>query len=159
SIGHSTQDLLEEYAAEAREAGIDASAQAIEGDAGEVLAEASRYSRLAVVGKRGRNRLASRLLGTVSGTLAADSHCPVPSSRSRSPPSMLPEPQTPRDRTRRLCRLSPVSRTRWLPESTGIPRRCRLPTPPPGPPNSAAVVSPSSRPSPPMRAAHAGPRR
>ncbi|SMY04329.1 Nucleotide-binding universal stress protein, UspA family [Brevibacterium aurantiacum] len=77
SIGHSTQDLLEEYAAEAREAGIDASAQAIEGDAGEVLAEASRYSRLAVVGKRGRNRLASRLLGTVSGTLAARSHCPV----------------------------------------------------------------------------------
>src|SRR5699024_698231 len=77
SIGHSTQDLLEKFAAEAREAGIDASAQAIEGDAGEVLAEASRYSRLAVVGKRGRNRLASRLLGTVSGTLAADSHCPV----------------------------------------------------------------------------------
>ena len=77
SIGHSTQDLLEDYAAEAREAGIDASAQAIEGDAGEVLAEASRYSRLAVVGKRGRNRLASRLLGTVSGTLAARSHCPV----------------------------------------------------------------------------------
>ena len=77
SIGHSTQDLLEEYAAEAREAGIDASAQAIEGDAGEVLAEASRYSRLAVVGKRGRNRVASRLLGTVSGTLAARSHCPV----------------------------------------------------------------------------------
>ena len=77
SIGHSTQDLLEEYAAEAREAGVDASAQAIEGDAGEVLAEASRYSRLAVVGKRGRNRLASRLLGTVSGTLAARSHCPV----------------------------------------------------------------------------------
>ena len=77
SIGHSTRDLLEEYAAEAREAGIDASAQAIEGDAGEVLAEASRYSRLAVVGKRGRNRLASRLLGTVSGALAARSHCPV----------------------------------------------------------------------------------
>src|SRR5690625_2005282 len=77
SIGHSTQDLLEEYAAEARETGIDASAQAIEGDAGEVLAEASRYSRLAVVGKRGRNRLASRLLGTVSGALAARSHCPV----------------------------------------------------------------------------------
>src|SRR5690625_3162170 len=77
SIGHSTQDLLEEYAAEARETGIDASAQAIEGDAGEVLAEASRYSRLAVVGKRGRNRLASRLLGTVSGTLAGRSHCPV----------------------------------------------------------------------------------
>jgi nucleotide-binding universal stress UspA family protein len=77
SIGHSTQDLLEEYADEAREAGVDASAQAIEGDAGEVLAEASRYSRLAVVGKRGRNRLASRLLGTVSGALAADSHCPV----------------------------------------------------------------------------------
>lgn len=47
------------------------------GDAGEVLAEASRYSRLAVVGKRGRNRLASRLLGTVSGALAARSHCPV----------------------------------------------------------------------------------
>ena len=77
SIGHSTQDLLEEYADEACEAGVDASAQAIEGDAGEVLAEASRYSRLAVVGKRGRNRLASRLLGTVSGALAARSHCPV----------------------------------------------------------------------------------
>src|SRR5699024_5641284 len=77
NIGHSTQDLLEEYAAEARDAGVDASAQAIEGDAGEVLAEASRYSRLAVVGKRGRNRLASRLLGTVSGALAARSHCPV----------------------------------------------------------------------------------
>src|SRR5699024_1474574 len=77
SIGHSAQGLLEEYAAEARAAGVDASAQAIEGDAGEVLAQASRYSRLAVVGKRGRNRLASRLLGTVSGTLAARSHCPV----------------------------------------------------------------------------------
>src|SRR5699024_6456897 len=76
SIGHSTLDLLEEYAAEAREAGIDASAQAIAGDAGEVHDDASCYSRLAVACKRGRTRLASRLLGTVSGTLAARSHCP-----------------------------------------------------------------------------------
>ncbi|WP_209373244.1 universal stress protein [Brevibacterium renqingii] len=77
SIGHATQGMLEDFAAEARSAGVEASAQAIEGDAAEVLAEASRYSRLAVVGKRGRNRLASRLLGTVSGALVAHSHCPV----------------------------------------------------------------------------------
>ena len=77
SIGNSTQELLEEFAAQARSAGVEASAQAIEGDAGEVLAEASRYSRLAVVGKRGRNRLASQLLGTVSGAFVARSHCPV----------------------------------------------------------------------------------
>lgn len=77
SIGNSTQELLEEFAAQARSAGVEASAQAIEGNAGEVLAEASRYSRLAVVGKRGRNRLASRLLGTVSGAFVAHSHCPV----------------------------------------------------------------------------------
>lgn len=77
SIGHATQEMLEDFAAEARSAGVKATAQAIEGDAAEVLAEASRYSRLAVVGKRGRNRLASRLLGTVSGALVAHSHCPV----------------------------------------------------------------------------------
>ena len=77
SIGRTTQEMLEEHAAEARRAGVDASAQAIEGDAGEVLTEASRYSQLAVVGKRGRNRLASHLLGTVSGDLAARAHCPV----------------------------------------------------------------------------------
>lgn len=77
SIGNSTQELLEEFASQARSAGVEASAQAIEGDAGEVLAEASRYSRLAVVGKRGRNRLASRLPGTVSGAFVAHSHCPV----------------------------------------------------------------------------------
>lgn len=77
TTGHSTQELLETFATEARNAGVDASAQAIEGNAGEVLAEASRYSRLAIVGKRGRNRLASRLLGTASGALVAHSHCPV----------------------------------------------------------------------------------
>lgn len=80
------------------------------------------------------------------------------SSRSRTTARVHLEPKMPRDRTRRLSRLSPVSRTRSLPESIGIPPHCRSRRSPHVPPNSAAVDSLSSRPSPLMRETHAGPR-
>ena len=47
------------------------------GHAETVLAEASETAHLLVVGARGRGTVASALLGSVSATLARESHCPV----------------------------------------------------------------------------------
>lgn len=97
SIADATQDLLNKHLAEAKRSGIDAVAQAVEGDADRVLIEASRFTRLVVVGKRGRNRLASRVLGTVSGRVVAHSHAPVlvvPYHRDSSgPPDASVQPE------------------------------------------------------------------
>lgn len=76
-VAHATQDRLEEYAAAARSTGVDAVAQAIEGDASGVLVDASRFARLTVVGRRGRNNTPGRLIGTVSGRVVAHAHSPV----------------------------------------------------------------------------------
>ena len=77
SVARAAQDRLDAHVRRAQEVGIDVTAQAVEGDAAGVLIDASAQARLVVVGKRGRNQLASRLLGTVSGRLSAHSHCPV----------------------------------------------------------------------------------
>jgi nucleotide-binding universal stress UspA family protein len=71
------QARLDHYAARASEAGVNATTRTFEGDAGRVLVEESRSAHLAVVGKRGRNRFAGRLLGSSSAKLAAHAHCPT----------------------------------------------------------------------------------
>src|SRR5699024_4369575 len=76
-VAHATQNRLAEYAAAARSTGVDAVAQAIEGDASGVLVDASRFARLTVVGRRGRSSTPGRLIGTVSGRVVAHAHSPV----------------------------------------------------------------------------------
>jgi nucleotide-binding universal stress UspA family protein len=49
----------------------------VEGDAGEVLAEASREADLVVVGSRGRGGIRASLLGSVSAHAVQHAHCPV----------------------------------------------------------------------------------
>ncbi|GAA4282976.1 hypothetical protein GCM10022261_05070 [Brevibacterium daeguense] len=71
----------------AEDAGVDATARTVEGDAGGVLVQASRSARLMVVGRHGRNRFAGRFLGSVFGKLASHSRCPtlvVPETRHSS---------------------------------------------------------------------------
>jgi nucleotide-binding universal stress UspA family protein len=51
--------------------------RAVEGDAGEVLAEASSGADLVVVGSRGRRGLRASLLGSVSSHVVQHAHCPV----------------------------------------------------------------------------------
>lgn len=74
---HSVQDLLDAHSARAAEAGVEVSSRTAEGDAGATLVDESRQARIAVVGKRGRNRFAGRFLGSVSSKLTAHAHCPT----------------------------------------------------------------------------------
>ncbi|KUG60421.1 universal stress protein [Nesterenkonia jeotgali] len=74
---NTVQTLLDEYSARATDAGVEVSTHTAEGDAGATLVDESQEARLAVVGKRGRNRFAGRFLGSVSGKLAAHAHCPT----------------------------------------------------------------------------------
>ena len=69
------QQTLDDLIAQADSAGVPVSSDVIEGHAAEVLIRESAHARLAVVGKRGRNRFAGRFLGSVSNALAAHSHC------------------------------------------------------------------------------------
>jgi nucleotide-binding universal stress UspA family protein len=71
------QQTLDDLIAKADSAGVPVSSDVIEGHAAEVLIRESAHARLAVVGKRGRNRFAGRFLGSVSNALAAHSHCPT----------------------------------------------------------------------------------
>ncbi|WP_019159622.1 universal stress protein [Brevibacterium senegalense] len=71
------QQTLDDLIAKADGAGVSVSSDVIEGHAAEVLIRESAHARLAVVGKRGRNRFAGRFLGSVSNALAAHSHCPT----------------------------------------------------------------------------------
>ena len=71
------QQTLDDMVSSAQAAGVPVSADAIEGHAAEVLIRESVHARLAVVGKRGRNRFAGRFLGSVSNALASHAHCPT----------------------------------------------------------------------------------
>lgn len=71
------QEHLNECRALGVKTGVQVSSQAIEADASRVLVEESRSAQLVIVGKRGRNRLASEILGTVSGKVVAHAYCPV----------------------------------------------------------------------------------
>lgn len=71
------QKMLDGYAEQAEEAGVKAATSAVVGDPGGTLVDESRSARVAVVGKRGRNRFAGRFLGSVSAKLTAHAHCPT----------------------------------------------------------------------------------
>ena len=71
------QQTLDDMVSSAQAAGVPVSADVIEGHAAEVLIRESVHARLAVVGKRGRNRFAGRFLGSVSNALASHAHCPT----------------------------------------------------------------------------------
>ncbi|WP_243728896.1 universal stress protein [Nesterenkonia sphaerica] len=71
------QARLDRYAERASDAGVTATTRTFDGDASKVLVEESETAHLAVVGKRGRNRFAGRVLGSVSAKLAAHAHCPT----------------------------------------------------------------------------------
>ena len=73
------QSRLAEAAAIAREiaADLDIELAAVEGSAGPALAEASRNSRLLVLGSRGHGGMHALLLGSVGHRCALHAHCPV----------------------------------------------------------------------------------
>ncbi|WP_218221914.1 universal stress protein [Nesterenkonia sp. Act20] len=90
------QEILDRYFARAAEAGVEVSSRTAEGDPGGTLIDESREARVAVVGKRGRNRFAGRFLGSVSNKLVAHAHCPtlvVPERWEAGAPSELMAPQ------------------------------------------------------------------
>lgn len=68
---------LEAYAERAEDSGTPVTVTTFEEHAADALVRESATSRLAVVGKRGRNRFAGRFLGSVSAALAAHGHCPT----------------------------------------------------------------------------------
>lgn len=69
--------MLKGYGAQAEESGVPVTTRAFVGEPRGALVEESKSARVAVVGKRGRNRFAGRFLGSVSAHLAAHSHCPT----------------------------------------------------------------------------------
>lgn len=77
AVGKDVQQVLRGYAAEAEAAGVSVSLRAVQGDPGSELVAESRSARIVIVGKRGRNRFAGRVLGSVSAKLAAHAHCPT----------------------------------------------------------------------------------
>jgi nucleotide-binding universal stress UspA family protein len=86
------QARLEEAAAIAREIAADLEIElvAVEGSAGAALAEASRNSRLLVLGSRGHGGMHALLLGSVGQRCALHAHCPVlivPASVQEHPPA------------------------------------------------------------------------
>ena len=68
---------LDASAEQAKAEGVDASCATYDEHPADALVRESASSRLAVVGKRGRNRFAGRFLGSVSAALAAHGHCPA----------------------------------------------------------------------------------
>lgn len=67
----------EELIAQAKAAGVSAAVTAKEGHAAGVLRDQSGSADLAVVGKRGRNAVTGRFMGSVSNSLVAHSKCPT----------------------------------------------------------------------------------
>lgn len=68
---------LDAFAEQAKSEGVDATCATFDEHAADALVRESASSRLAVVGKRGRNRFAGRFLGSVSAGLAAHGHSPT----------------------------------------------------------------------------------
>lgn len=68
---------LDAFAEQAQAEGVAVTVSTYEEHAADALVRESASSRLAVVGKRGRNRFAGRFLGSVSAALAAHGHCPT----------------------------------------------------------------------------------
>jgi nucleotide-binding universal stress UspA family protein len=77
TVVNEIQEMLRGYASHAEEAGVRTTTRALVGDPGGTLVDESKSARVAVVGKRGRNRFAGRFLGSVSAHLAAHAHCPT----------------------------------------------------------------------------------
>lgn len=77
AVGKDVQQVLRGYATEAEAAGVTVSLRAVQGDPGSELVAESRSARIVIVGKRGRNRFAGRVLGSVSAKLVAHAHCPT----------------------------------------------------------------------------------
>lgn len=76
SLQEQAQRVLEDLATEFEDVDVEIKSAAVEGNAAGVLISASEQASLVVVGKRGRSRLSGRLLGSVSASVAAHSHCP-----------------------------------------------------------------------------------
>lgn len=68
---------LDGYVAQADAEGLPVTGEVQEGHPAALLVEESKKARIAVVGKRGRNRFAGRFLGSVSNALASHSACPT----------------------------------------------------------------------------------
>ncbi len=68
---------LEAFAEQAEADGVAVSIATYDEHAADALVRESATARLAVVGKRGRNRFAGRFLGSVSAALAAHGRCPA----------------------------------------------------------------------------------
>lgn len=77
SIAAAALEPLEDLLSTAEDAGVTVNTHVADMDASSLLIDESREADLVVVGKRGRSRFAGRLLGTVSGALAAHSKCPT----------------------------------------------------------------------------------
>ncbi|PRZ15207.1 universal stress protein [Nesterenkonia sandarakina] len=77
AVVQDVHEMLRRYAAQAEKSGVTVSTRAVQGDPGSELIAESRAAQLVVVGKRGRNRFAGRVLGSVSAKLAAHAHCPT----------------------------------------------------------------------------------
>lgn len=69
--------MLRGYAAQAEKSGVTVTTRAVQGDPSSELLAETRSAQVVVVGKRGRNRFAGRVLGSVSAKLAAHAHCPT----------------------------------------------------------------------------------
>lgn len=84
-VAGSYERMLEEYARgpldalaeKAETEGVDVTTATHADHAADLLVRESANAGLVVVGKRGRNRFAGRFLGSVSGAVAAHSHCPT----------------------------------------------------------------------------------
>lgn len=94
NLAVATDDLIDQVQAIAEEAaesvrqlrpGLTVTALASHGDPREVLVELSRHAHLVVVGSRGRGVLRSRLLGSVSTTVARHAESPVVVCRPDAP--------------------------------------------------------------------------
>ena len=77
AIHEGAQAVVDEALARIAKVGIPVTSQLASGDAAAALVERSKTAGLMVVGTRGSGGFADRLLGSVSATLPAHSHCPT----------------------------------------------------------------------------------